>query len=156
MFVENYRQENAELTAGGEARPIPYPTISEHDWRVWNLLLPFRSHTMDKIAALNTSSDLLYLRYGVPYEVTTEIRRASEYFDQVEIWRARRIDKDPIAVGVHGNDRYLIARWGLEKLIPFEAMKKTMLLVLAWKYVTNPVGMASLAALGLLTWGFLL
>jgi hypothetical protein len=159
MFVENYRRENAEsIMGGGEARPIPYPKISEEDWRVWNVFLPVRSMHFDRIAAatLNLKATSLELA-GIPYAVTTEIERASEYFDKVEVWRKREVDKDPIAVGVLGEERYLIARWGMEKLIPFEAIKKTMPLVLAWKYATGPVGvLAGLAGLVLLAWGFLL
>jgi BON domain len=34
MFVENYRRENAEsMMAGGESSPLPYPKISDGDWR---------------------------------------------------------------------------------------------------------------------------
>ena len=82
-----------------------------------------------------------------------EIRTASEYFDQVEIWRKRQVDKDPIAVGLLGQERYLIARWGMEKLIPFETIKRAIPLVLAWIYATSPLGVvAELVGLGLLTW----
>ena len=36
MFVENYRQENAEsIMAGGDATPSAYLIISAQDWRVW-------------------------------------------------------------------------------------------------------------------------
>ena len=44
----------------------------------------------------------------------------------------------------------------MEKLIPFEAIKKRMPLVLAWKYGTGALGtIAGLAGLGLLMWSFL-
>src|SRR4030095_1763159 len=116
MFIENYRREDAEsIMAGGGIRRIPYPKISQDDWRVWSVFLPVRSHKLDKIAALNLSaSDLL--SEGIPARVAGEIRSATEHFDQVEIWRKRQIDKDPIAVGLLGGERYLIARWGMEKL----------------------------------------
>jgi hypothetical protein len=60
-------------------------------------------------------------------------------------------------VGVLGGDRYLIARWGMEKLIPFESIKKAMPLILAWKYATSPLGMmAALGGLSFVAWALLL
>jgi hypothetical protein len=147
MFVENYRLENAEsIMAGGDARPIPYAKLSNDDWRVWTTFLPVRSLTIDKIAARNLSERSLYLTQGIPASVTGQIRKATEYFDEIEVWRKRQVDKDPIAVGVVGGERYLIARWGMEELIPFESIKKRMPLVLAWKYATHPLG--AIAGLG--------
>lgn len=153
MFIENYRRENAEIMGGGQARPIPYPKISDDDWRVWNLFLPFRVQEFDKEAALHLKGDALRSLQGIPYQVATEIQRGGEYFDKVEVWRKRAVDKDPIAVGLQGSDRYLIARWGMEKLIPFEAIKKRAPLILAWKYGTEALGViAGLAGLALLFW----
>ena len=153
MFIENYHRENAEsIMAGGQARPIPYPKISSDDWRIWRVFLPVRSHKFDRIAAFNFGARAL-LPEGIPSPVADEIRTASEYFDQVEIWRKRQIDKDPIAIGLLGQERYLIARWGMEKLIPFETIKRAIPLVVAWKYATSPLGVvAELVGLGLLTW----
>jgi hypothetical protein len=56
--------------------------------------------------------------------VTSEIRKARVYFDQIEIWRTHRIEKDPIALGILAAERYMIARWGFEELLPFETIKK--------------------------------
>jgi hypothetical protein len=157
MFVENYRLENAEsIMAGGETRPIPYPKISDEDWRVWNLFLPVRAQQFDKKVALKLKADYLYRFHGIPERVATEIQRATKYFDKVEVWRKREVDKDPIAVGYQGNDRYLIARWGMEKLVPFEAIKKSMPLILAWKYGIDALGLlAGLAGLSILVWNLL-
>lgn len=157
MFVENYRLENASsIMAGGDATTIPYPKVSAEDWRVWSLFLPVRSMNLDRVAALNIREESLHLAYGIPYALTGEIRKATQHFDKVEVWRKREIDKDPIAVGIYAGERYLIARWGMEKLIPFEAIKKSIPLVLAWKYATSPVAaMTGLFGLGLLAWGFL-
>jgi hypothetical protein len=158
MFVETYRQENAgSLMAGGDARAIPYPKISDEDWRVWSLFLPVRSMNLDRLAAVNMKEESLHFSYGIPYAVTGEIQKATQYFDQIEVWRKREVNKDPIAVGVLGGERYLIARWGMEKLIPFTTIKKAVPLVLAWKYATSPLGaLVSLFGAGLLAWGFLL
>jgi len=89
--------------------------------------------------------------YGIPYDIGTEIERASRYFDRIDVWGKHDPAKDPIAVGLYGTDRYLIARWGMEKLIPFEQIKQSTSLVRAWKYATGPVGafLAGLSVLGL-------
>jgi hypothetical protein len=156
MFVENYRRENAEsMMAGGESSPLPYPKISDGDWRVSSTFLPVRSHNLDRAAAdgLTTTS----LREGIPLQVATEVHRASQYFERVEIWRKNQVEKDPIAVGVLGEERYLIARWGMEKLILFDTIKKSMLVVLAWKYATSPFAITvELAGMSLLAWHLIL
>ena len=63
--------------------------------------------------------------YDIPYSVTDEIRKANPYFERIEVWRKHEIEKDPIAVGIAGGQRYMIARWGVDKLIPFETIKKS-------------------------------
>jgi hypothetical protein len=158
MFVENYRQENGEsIMAGGDARPIPYPKLSAQDWRAWKTFLPVRSQNIDKKAAANLSARSLYFYDGIPYGVTEEIQRATQYFDAVEVWRKREIDKDPIAVGLVGGERYLIARWGMEKLIPFTTIKKSMPLILGWKYATHPASLVTaLAGVAYATWSMLM
>jgi hypothetical protein len=54
---------------------------------------------------------------------------------------------------VLGEERFLIARWGTEKLIPFDAIKKSMPLILAWKFAINPFAiMVELMGASLLVW----
>ena len=156
MFVESYRNENSEsIMAGGDSAQIPYPKISNEDWRVWTTFLPVRSHNLDRIAASNFSTTSLH--EGIPGQVALEVQRASRHFDKVEVWRKERIEKDPIAVGVLGGERYLIARWGLEKLLPFEAIKKSLPLILAWKCATSPLGLAvEFGGVFFLAWNLLL
>jgi hypothetical protein len=141
MFVENYRLEEPPL-GGGTAHineTIPYPRISDEDWKVWTTFLPVRTEISENF--LRDPNSRLYIE-TLPPKVRHEIRSANRFFDRVEVWGKRKIEKDPIAVGYQVNDRYLIARWGMGKLVPFEAMKKSMPLMRAWKY--------SIAALGLL------
>ncbi len=50
----------------------------------------------------------------------------------------------------------MIARWGMEKLIPFAKIKKSVPLILAWQFITSPLAaMSAMAAVGLLAWSFL-
>lgn len=157
MFVENYRQESGtSIMAGGDTRPLPYPRISDADWRVWKLFLPVRTMNLDQADAKKLGERGLNFSYGIPYALTGEIQKATEYFDKIEVWRKHEINKDPIAVGIIGAERYLIARWGMAKLIPFETIKKSAPWMQAWKYATGPAGaLTGLLGLGLLAWGFL-
>ena len=74
---------------------------------------------------LHNSKNFLHTAYSIPPNVCPEIRRGASYFEEVEVWRKREIRKDPIAVGLTQNgERYLICRWGMDKLIPFERIKQ--------------------------------
>jgi hypothetical protein len=155
MFVENYRLEEPPLGGGrgltNEA--IPYPTISDEDWKVWTAFLPVRTEIDEKF--LRGASPRLYAQ-TLPPKVRKELQRASGFFDRVEVWGKREIEKDPIAVGYQGNDRYLIARWGMEKLVPFEVIKKSRPLTLALKYGIHSLRLlVGLAGLSLLVWNLL-
>jgi hypothetical protein len=88
--------------------------------------------------------------------VRTEIDEKFLRGATVEVWGKREIEKDPIAVGYQANDRYLIARWGMEALVPFEVIKKTTPLALAWKCGIEALGvLAGLAGLGFMVWNLL-
>lgn len=155
MFVENYRLEDPPLGGGtghtNEA--IPYPIISDEDWKVWTAFLPVRTEIDEKF--LRGVSPLLYGQ-TLPPKVRHELRRGNRFFDRVEVWGKHEIEKDPIAVGYRGNDRYLIARWGMEKLIPFEAIKKSMPLMVAYRYAISGLALlAGLAGFNILVWHLL-
>ena len=90
----------------------------------------------------------LQFYYGVPADLAPDVRRASKYFEKVEVWRKYDVMKDPIVVGVLGDQRYLIARWGMGKLIPFEVIKKSVPLMLAWKYGAPAATIAFLLSIG--------
>ena len=155
MFVENYRLEEPPLGRGTDHtnEAIPYPTISEEDWKVWTAFLPVRTEIDEEF--LSGASPLMYAQ-TLPPKVREELKRANRFFDRVEIWGKREIEKDPIAVGYQGNDRYLIARWGMEKLIPFEAIKKSMPLMLAYRYAISGLALlAGLAGINILVWHLL-
>jgi hypothetical protein len=122
MFVENYR---LDTMIGGQAQTvIPYPKISEEDWQTWNLFLPVKSVPFCKKELLHNSENFLHTAYGIPPDICREMVRGASHFEEIEIWGKREIRKDPIAVGIAGNgERYLICRWGMDKLIPFERIK---------------------------------
>jgi hypothetical protein len=155
MFVENYRLEEPPL--GGESghtdEAIPYPTISDEDWKVWTAFLPVRTEIDEKF--LSGASPRLYAQ-TLPSKVRDELRTANRFFDRIEVWGKREIEKDPIAVGYQGNDRYLISRWGMEKLVPFEMIKKGLPLMLAHKYGIHALGLlAGLVGLSILVWNLI-
>ena len=155
MFIENYRLEDPPLGGGtghtNEA--IPYPAISDEDWKVWTAFLPVRTEIDEEF--LSGATPRLYAQ-TLPLKVRDELKKANRFFDRVEVWGKREIEKDPIAVGYRGNDRYLIARWGMEKLIPFEAIKKSMPLMLAYRYAISGLALlAGLAGINILVWHLL-
>ena len=155
MFVENYRLEDPPLGGGtGHTnQAIPYPAISDEDWKVWTAFLPVRTEIDETF--LSGASPLMYAQ-TLPPKVREELKRANRFFDRVEVWGKREIEKDPIAVGYQGNDRYLIARWGMEKLIPFEAIKKSMPLMVAYRYAISGLALlAGLAGFNILVWHLL-
>ena len=155
MFVETYRLEPQPL--GGEcglnSEAIPYPKISDEDWKVWTAFLPVRTEIDEKF--LRGASPMLYAQ-TLPRKVRDEIQRGNRFFDRVEVWGRHEVEKDPIAVGYHANSRYLIARWGMEELLPFEVIKKSMPLMLICKYGGRASYLlAGLAGLGFFLWNLL-
>src|SRR5919106_318768 len=155
MFVENYRLEESPLGGGASHanEAIPYPKISDEDWRVWTAFLPVRTEISEEF--LRDVKSSLYIQ-TLPSKVRDELRSANRFFDRVEVWGKRKIEKDPIAVGYQGNDRYLIARWGMEKLVPFEVVKQSMSLLLAYKYGIRSLRLlAGLAGFSFLGWNLL-
>jgi hypothetical protein len=122
MFVENYR---LDTMIGGQAQTvIPYPKISDEDWPKWKAFLPVKSALLSKTVLLNNPASFLHTAFRIPSDACHELVRGADYFEAIEIWRKREIRKDPIAVGLTGNgERYLICRWGMDRLIPFETIK---------------------------------
>jgi hypothetical protein len=141
MFVENYR---LDTMVGGQAHTttIPYPKISDEDWRKWKAFLPVKSVPFCKKVLLHKKKTFLRTVYGIPPDVSHEMVQAAGYFEEIEVWGKREISKDPIAMGITGNgERYLICRWGLDKLIPFEKIKSR-----SWLYHIQNFGVMLLAS----------
>ena len=140
MFVENYR---LDTMGGGQAQIlIPYLKISEEDWQYWKVFLPVKSKLICKKELLHKSQDFFETTYGIPSDVCHEMMRGTRHFDEIEVWGKREIRKDPIAVGLMGNgDRYLICRWGMDKLIPFEKIKSR-----TWLYHVQNFGVMLLTS----------
>jgi hypothetical protein len=140
MFVENYRQDTM---IGGRARTlIPYPMISDEDWRKWKAFLPVKSLVITKKVLLHNKKSFLHTAHGLPRDVCQEMVRGARHFQEVEVWGKREIRKDPIAVGLTGKgERYLICRWGMDKLIPFENIKRR-----SWLYHIQNFGVILLTS----------
>ena len=140
MFVENYR---LDTMIGGQAQTvIPYPKISDEDWRKWKAFLPVKSVLICKKELLGRPKAFFQIAYGIPPDVCHEMVRGAPHFEEIEVWGKREIRKDPIAVGLTGNgERYLICRWGLDKLIPFEKIKSR-----SWLYHMQNFGVLLLTS----------
>jgi hypothetical protein len=140
MFVENYR---LDTMIGGQAHTlIPYPKIFDGDWEKWKAFLPVKSVPFCKKLLLHKKKSFLEAAYGIPPDVCDEMVRAADHFEEIEIWGKREISKDPIAVGITENgERYLICRWGMDKLISFERIKSR-----SWIYHIQNFGVELLTA----------
>jgi hypothetical protein len=140
MFVENYR---LDTMSGGQAQTaIPYPKISDDDWQRWKAFLPVKSAPFCKKVLLHREKTFLHNAYDIPPEICRKMLQGASYFEEIEIWRKRQIRKDPIAVGITGNgERYLICRWGMDKLIPFEKIKSR-----SWLYHIQNFGVVLLTS----------
>jgi hypothetical protein len=140
MFVENYR---LDAMIGGQAQMvIPYPKISDEDWRTWKGFLPVKSVPFCKEVLLRKEKRFLHIAYDIPPYVCDQMLRGASYFEEIEIWRKRKIRKDPIAVGItEKGERYLICRWGMDKLIPFEKIKSR-----SWLYHIQNFGVMLLTS----------
>ena len=134
MFVENYR---LDTMIGGQAQTaIPYPKISDEDWQKWKAFLPVKSAPFCKKVLLNKKQSFLEAAYGIPFDVSHEMVRGANYFEEIEVWGKREISKDPIAVGITENgSRHLICRWGMDRLISFERIKSC-----SWIYQIQNLG----------------
>jgi hypothetical protein len=152
MFIENYRLENM---VGGQALwVVPYPEISAEDWKAWQAFLPVR--TDYKLG--DASKPRLIRRLGmlgVPTEAAQQIVEARRHFQEIEIWGKRNLYKDPIAVGLLDERRYLICRWGMDRLVPFETIKRRSGMYHAWNLLVSAVNNeVFVGATGMLTfWG---
>ena len=140
MFVENYR---LDTMIGGQAQTaIPYPKISDDDWQRWKAFLPVKSAPFCKKVLLHREKTFLHNAYDIPPEICRKMLQGASYFEEIEMWRKRQIRKDPIAVGITGNgERYLICRWGMDKLIPFEKIKSR-----SWLYHIQNFGVVLLTS----------
>jgi hypothetical protein len=140
MFVENYR---VDTMIGGQAQTvIPYPKISDEDWRKWRAFLPVKSLLFSKKELLQQRRTFFENAYGIPASVCHEMVEGARHFEEIEIWGKREIRKDPIAVGLTGDgERYLISRWGMDKLIPFEKIKSR-----SWVYHIENFGVMLLTS----------
>jgi hypothetical protein len=83
----------------------------------------------------------LQMAYGFPADVCHEMVRGARHFEEIEVWGKHEIRKDPIAVGLTGNERYLICRWGIDKLIPFAKIKSR-----SWLYHIQNFGVTLLTS----------
>ena len=149
MFIENYRLEN--MVGGQALSAVPYPEISAEDWKAWRVFLPVRT----KYKVNDLSKVGLTINLGVPAGAGQQIVEARRHFDEIEIWGKRNLYKDPIAVGLLDGRRYLICRWGMDSLLPFETIKRRSGMYRTWNMLLSAVNNEGfVAATGMLAfWG---
>jgi hypothetical protein len=131
MFIENYRFEN--MVGGQALTVVPYPEISAEDWKAWQAFLPVR--TEYKLSDLSKTG--LIINLGIPRAVAQQITDARQHFQEIEIWGKLNLYEDPIAVGLLDGRRYLICRWGMDSLVPFETIKQRSGMYRVWNVLVS-------------------
>jgi hypothetical protein len=108
----------------------PYYKLSESEMNRLEKILP-RAYVEKKIYFY--LFDLAKYRFDlIPTRVLSEIDhvRQKQYFDFLRIYTPERSNKDPVLIGIRVvseypariEERYLIARWGEENLLPLKEM----------------------------------
>jgi hypothetical protein len=133
MFIENYRLEN--MVGGQALTAVPYPEISAEDWKAWQAFLPVR--TKYKVNDLSKGGLVINLR--VPTGAAQQIVEARRHFDEIEIWGSETSIKTLSQSGFLDKRRYLICRWGMDSLLPFETIKRRSGMYRAWNMLVSAV-----------------
>lgn len=95
---------NGQLTLiEGKKSPIPFPVMNQSMKNIYKFLCPMANEIQT------------YSRTTIPSRVLEMIGLSikENYFKRLEIW-FDEISTDPILVGHHNKELYLIARWGDE------------------------------------------
>jgi len=87
-------------------KPNPFTRMDAGLIRVFEVLCPTKT-LIDKFSADPIPMEVLGA-YGLAVH--------EHYFDKVEIWFSPGVGADPVMVGYIGNERYLMAQWGPERL----------------------------------------
>lgn len=104
-MVEDMGLEGQTKLANPEKSPVPFMVLNQFQTRILQAICP-ESREVSK-----------FEREPIPLPVLSAIAlsRAEGYFTKIEIW-ADNESPDPVAVGIRDDHKYLIARWGAEKL----------------------------------------
>lgn len=94
-----------KLLDGENERPVPFKYMNEKLIRIFKILCP------------STVELENYCKTPIPLEVLGIIYlcKKDKYFDSIKVWYDD-VNPDPIVIGERGDERYMIARWGDEKL----------------------------------------
>ncbi|MEN9413450.1 MAG: hypothetical protein RLZZ342_537 [Candidatus Parcubacteria bacterium] len=114
---------SAEISALERGRLLSAPPLSADEQTIWRAWLP-TVYTEDGRSG-HRFSNYNFDRIPLPVLKTWEQHKQSGSFEAFEIWTPEKKMPDPILVGVNGNARHLLARWGESdaNLVSFDDIK---------------------------------
>lgn len=123
---------SADIATIERGKLITTPPMTDNELVIWNAWLPTIYSDVTEVEQHQLAN---YDFDSIPSPVLRlwEKHKESGLFERFEVWTPRIIQPDPILVGVNGNARHLLARWGESdaNLVSFEDIKRE--LVRRWK-----------------------
>lgn len=107
MDLEGQKSLMVEDPETDTATRTPYEKMTQEQERVYGTLYPAKTDVED------------YDKGPIPVRVLQIVSHGRELFDRMRVWHARTEDPDPVLVGTHDGDDFLLARWG-DALAPFD------------------------------------
>lgn len=130
------RAIKVDLTTAERSLLIKTPPMTDAEVTIWQAWLPRAYTAEDPFYSLDRYN---FDRIPMPVLKVWEAHKQSGIFERFEIWTPENNDPDPILVGVNGNARHLLARWGESdaNLVSFDDIKQE--LVRRW-YNNDKIG----------------
>lgn len=119
----------ADIATIERGRLITTPPMSDTELVIWRAWLPTAYTDNGDQNGRHKLADYQFDRVPSPVLKAWEEHKQSGTFERFEIWTPELITQpDPILVGVNGNSRHLLARWGESdaNLVSFDDIKREL------------------------------
>lgn len=122
--VEAIKMDIATVERGGL---IMTPPMTDSELTIWRAWLPTAYTDIDDDKR-HQLANYHFDRIPQPVLKVWEKHKQSGVFERFEIWTPENHQPDPILVGVNGNARHLLARWGESdaNLVSFDDIKREL------------------------------
>lgn len=117
----------ADLATIGRGRLITTTPLTDSELTIWRAWLP-TAYTDTSGGDDHRLADYNFDRTPHPVLKVWQKHKESGAFERFEIWTPENHQPDPILVGVNGNARHLLARWGESdaNLVSFDDIKREL------------------------------
>lgn len=115
----------ANINAAESGKRITTRPMTDDEITIWQAWLPMRYTTLPNEG--RRLAEYRYDRIPGPVLKMWDACHTAGIFERYEIWTPER-DPDPVLIGVHGNDRHFLARWGESdaNLVSFDDIKREL------------------------------